>query len=39
VIAETLRMFAIQREASGGQVEVRAFRYPAEANSWLGLES
>ena len=34
----TVRMFAIQREASGGQDEVRAFRSLAEANDWLGLE-
>ncbi len=31
------RMFAIQREAGGGQEEVGVFRSLEEANVWLGL--
>jgi hypothetical protein len=32
------RMFATQREASGGQEQIRVFRSLAEANAWLSLE-
>jgi hypothetical protein len=32
------RMFALRREASGGQEQIRVFRSLAEANIWLGLE-
>jgi hypothetical protein len=31
-------MFAIQREAAGGQEKIQVFRTLAEANEWLGLE-
>jgi hypothetical protein len=32
------RMFALRREAGGGQEQIRIFRSLTEANAWLGLE-